>query len=228
MQSKIKSSFIPKKPVMQAAKTSSSRYKSGGMDIVMLVSVVALVVSSVLSAGVFLYKNFAASNFESKKQLLEKTRGAFEPKLIEQLMKLSERIRVAEGIVEKHTAPSVFLNALEQDSLTNVQFIKFEYTQKNTDIATFSLKGKTTSVNSVALQSSRFGDSNIIKDSIFSNIDLVKDGVTFEVEGEIDLNAIRYSNLASTALLQRDTAGSIEDLRQDDFGEFGEFDNIEQ
>ncbi len=231
MESRIKTSFIPKKPVAQAAsKAPSARYKSGGLDIVMLVSVVILVVAGVLSAGVFFYHSLAVSDANNKKEQLQKARGAFEPKLIQELMLLSDRIRVAEGILESHTAPSVFLQALEMDTLSGVQFIDLEYKQKSTDRALFSLKGKTGSVNSVALQSSRFGESTIIKDPIFSDIDLVKDGVTFTVEGEIDLAAIRYSSVATVPIINSfDTTNFnmgdlLEDtLQEEDFGDFGDF-----
>jgi len=235
MESKIKTSFIPKKPIAQAAKATNAPYKSGGLDITMLISIVALVVAGVLSGGVFFYNTLAQSDADNKIEQLQKARGAFEPKLIQELMLLSDRIRVAEGILENHTAPSVFLHALEQDTLSGVQFIDFEYKQKSIDRAIFSLKGKTSSVNSVALQSSRFGESTIIKDPIFSDIDLVKDGVIFTVEGEIDLGAIRYSSVATVPMGSFNTNTSFEigdlingqNIDTQDFGDFGDF-GIEQ
>ena len=138
MESRIKTSFIPKEPIAQATKASNARYKSGGLDIVMLIAIVALVIAGVLSAGVFFYHGLAVSDAGYKKEQLQKARGAFEPKLITELMLLSDRIRVAEGILENHTAPSVFLQALERDTLTGVQFIEFEYKQKTADKAIFS------------------------------------------------------------------------------------------
>ncbi len=197
MESKIKSSFIPKKPISPTVNKSAVRYKSSGIDIAMLISIVLLVVAGVLSAGVFFYHELTVSDANAKKEQLKRAKGAFEPKLIKELTLLSDRIRVAEEILEKHTAPSIFLESLEKDTLSEVQFVDFEYKQKSADSAVFSLKGKTNSVNSVALQSSRFGESTIIRDPIFSDIDLVKDGVVFKVDGKIDLNAIRYSNVAS-------------------------------
>ncbi len=230
MESKIKTSFIPKRPIAQATKASGAKYKSSGIDIVMLVSIVSLVIAGVLSAGVFFYHGLVVSDADNKKEQLQRARGAFEPKLIKELMLLSDRIRVAEGILENHTAPSVFLQALERDTLTGVQFIDFEYEAKTTDKATFSLKGKTNSVNSVALQSSRFGESTIIKDPIFSDIDLVKDGVTFTVEGEVDLTAIRYSSVATTPTPSFDTSRfNMGDLLNNNStgGEFGDFGTVE-
>jgi len=232
MESKIKTSFIPKKPIAQAAKSSSARYKSGGLDIVMLIAIVALVIAGVLSGGVFFYHGLTVSDADNKKAQLQKARGAFEPKLIQELMLLSDRIRVAEGILEQHTAPSTFLQALEQDTLTSVQFIDFEYRQKGVDKAVFSLKGKTNSVNSVALQSSRFGESTIIKDPIFSDIDLVKDGVVFTVEGELDLGAIRYASVATAPAVSFDTTGLdtnnlLDSSVEQNSNEFGDFGNVE-
>ncbi len=234
MESKIKSSFIPKSPVAQTKRAPSARYKSSGMDIVMLLAVISLVVSGVLSVGVFLYKKLAVADAESKIVQLEKSREAFDLKLIERMRLLSERIRVAEGVLEKHTAPSVFLQSLENDTLTGVQFTEFEYSQKNPDKATFSLKGKASSVNSIALQSSRFGESNIIKDPIFSDIDLVKDGVVFSVEGDINLSAIQYSSAITMSQLQDQlgefnsvTEPESENFEIGDVNEFGDFGNLE-
>lgn len=229
MESKIKSSFIPKRPVSRAGAPVSARYKSSGLDIIMLLAIIALVVSVVLSVGVFLYKNLAIADFENKVEQLEKSRGAFNLRLIEEMTLLSERIRVAEGILENHTAPSVFLQSLEHDTLTGIQFTELEYNQKNDDIATFSLKGKANSVNSIALQSSRFGESNIIKDPIFSDINLVKDGVTFTVEGYINLHAIRYSSVVAMLQLQNNNPGLNREVQESDnnLGEFGDFGNLE-
>ncbi len=197
MESKIRSSFIPKKSVTETSAAPRTRYKSSGIDVIMLIAIVSLVIAGVLASGIFLYKNLAVKDAANKKEMLENASGAFEPKLIKELMLLSNRIRIAESILEKHTAPSVFLQALEKDTLTGVQFTEFSYEQENSDTAIFSLKGKTGSVNSVALQSSRFGESSLIQNSIFSDIDLVKDGVSFNVEGNVNLASIRYTSVVS-------------------------------
>jgi hypothetical protein len=170
----------------------------------MLISIVLLVTAGVLSAGVFLYKSMATKESENKMTALERSQNEFQPALIKEFQKLSNRIQVAEAILDNHIAPSAFLYALEKDTLTGVQFSEFKFKYKNNDIAEFSLKGKTASVNSVALQSTLFSDSDIIKQSIFSDIDLINGGVTFNVEGEIDLNAIRFANVVAEAFSAND------------------------
>ncbi len=209
MESKIKSSFIPQKPVVNATVTSKARYKSASMDVIMLLSIVALAVSGVLSIGVFLYKSLAVSDAEYKISQLQKARESFNPEFIKVLMKLSDRIRTAEGILKNHTAPSAIFSTLEASTLTGVRFVNLDYNQKNENIATFKLKGKASSVNSIALQSSTFGDSDIIKDPIFSDIDLIKDGVTFTVRGNIDLSKIRYSTILALSQLQTNNTGDF-------------------
>ncbi|MCD5384663.1 MAG: hypothetical protein LRZ97_01980 [Candidatus Pacebacteria bacterium] len=245
MESQIKTSFIPKKPITQTVQGSSRMiHKSSGVDLMMLVSIVLLVVAGVLSAGVFLYKNISLRELDNKKTAIEQSKDSFQPELIKEFMQLSSRIQVAEGILENHIAPSVFLHALERDTLTGVQFTEFKLKPINTEVAEFSLKGKTGSVNSVALQSSRFGDSNIIKNSIFSDIDLVNGGVTFNVIGEINLDTIRFADMAQN--LSQDHSQNLNNIRtnglqqesvtgddpllggeiseeDDGFGEFGSF-----
>lgn len=163
----------------------------------MLIAIVLFVVAGVLAAGVFLYKNLTDADATSKKEQLEKAREAFDPSLIAELTATSDRIRIAEGILEEHTAPSLFLASLEQDTLAGVQFSELEYKQKSASVAEIKLKGKAASMNTVALQSSRFGESALLKNPIFSGVDLVTGGVVFEVTGEVDLNAVRYASVAA-------------------------------
>lgn len=198
MESKITSSFIPKKPVVEVSNPASVRYRSSGVDFLLLISIVALVVAGVLSAGVFLYHNLTVTDAASQKDQLEKAREAFDTRLLDELTTTSDRIKVADGILAEHTAPSLFLESLERDTLTGVQFLEMKYEQKTPSTASIALKGKSANMNTVALQSARFGESSLLKNPIFAGVDLVPDGVTFDVTGEVDLNAIRYSSVAKS------------------------------
>lgn len=219
MESKITSSFIPKKPVTPEAEPRKAKYSTNTLDVFMLISIVLIVVAGVLSGGVFLYRNFVESDVANKQAQLEQARGAFDPKLIEELEMTSNRIRVAGTILEQHTAPSILLSSLEQDTLSGVQITDFEYTQRTPDLALIEMKGKSGSMNTVALQSSRFGESSIIRNPIFSGIDIVSDGVVFEVTGEVDLNSLRYASIAGLSgnSLQQTPQIQFDDIPLDEF-----------
>ncbi len=237
MKSEIKASFIPKKPVAQSTPISNMAHRGNGIDLIMLVSIILLVIAIVLSVGVFLYNGFANSQLEAKKTSLERSRDNFQPALIKDFEKLSNRINVAETILENHIAPSIFLDALERDTLESVQLTSFKFKLKNNDLAEFAIKGKTNSVNSVALQSSKFGESEIIKNSIFSDIDLVNGGVVFNVTGEVDLNAIRFTNLINGSFQQNPNIQDLFNNTQsqtntqtenfNDLNDFGDFGNLQ-
>ncbi len=240
MESKIKASFIPKKPIAQKPRASIIKRRGSGVDLIMLIAIVLISIASVLSIGVFLYKNMAQQEEKNKKERLQKSRDSFDPALINKIQKLSTRIEVAQEVLDNHIAPSTFLQTLEKITLSGVQFTEFNFKPKNNEIAEFSMKGKTGSVNSVALQSAEFSNSDMIKTSIFSDIDLVNGGVTFNISGELDLDAIRFADVSNNTFSQSNNQinniPTFDDLinssnqiqnTQDSELDFGSFDNIQ-
>ncbi len=234
MESKIKASFIPKKPIAQKPRASIIKRRGSGVDLIMLIAIVLIAVASVLSVGVFLYKNIAQQEEKNKKERLQKSRDSFDPALIKKMQKLSTRIEVAQEILDNHIAPSAFLQTLEKITLSGVQFTEFNFKPKNNEVAEFSMKGKAGSVNSIALQSAKFSTNDMIKTSIFSDIDLVNSGVTFNVSGELDLDTIRFADVSNNTFSQSDnqinnmpTFNDLINSSQDTELDFGAFDNIQ-
>lgn len=202
-------------------------YSSGTSDIFVLIAVVLLAASLALAAGVFLYDKFLDTNVQKKSEQLERARAAFEPALIQELLRLDARLVAAEDVLNNHLAPSAMFALLEELTLKSVEFRILDYQVNDDSSITIHLEGKAASVNGVALQASVFGQHNAISNPIFSDLDIVSDGVTFEVTTQISPQALRYVSVA-TFLPPEPIVDDFsefetfdEPLPVEEFGEFG-------
>lgn len=199
MESNIKASFIPDK--MPTAGQGGRMPKVSGVgsagDIFILIAIVALAASLALAAGVFLYGQFLTANVQKKSEQLERARQAFDPALIQELVRLDARLQAADDVLARHLAPSELFNLLEELTLQSVSYDSLNYSVNDEGTAQIKLRGKARSVNGVALQASVFGESNAISNPIFSALDLVSDGVKFDVSADLNSAALRYTTIFS-------------------------------
>jgi hypothetical protein len=193
MESGIKSSFIPKDATMVQAPRVINR--TGFADLLILISIVFLVASLALAAGVFLYLQFLQNSSTSKLQQLERARQAFEPALIQELTRLDDRMHSAAQVLGDHTGPTQFFKLLEQLTLQTVAFNNLAFEGGDAQKMTISMEGVAQSVNSIALQADYLSKSGMITSPIFSNIDRRIDGVHFNLTAGINPLALRYGNL---------------------------------
>lgn len=167
----------------------------GAGDIFILIAIVALAAALALAAGVFLYDRFLDANVQKKSEQLERARQAFEPVLIQELIRLDSRLQAADDVLARHLAPSELFNLLEELTLQSVEYDSMDYKVGDDDTIEVRMKGKARSVNGVALQASVFGQHNAVTNPIFSDLDLVSDGVTFEVTATVNPSALRYTTV---------------------------------
>ncbi len=223
MESQIKSSFIPEKmPARQPGRTPK-KSSGGGGDILILITVVILAASLALAAGVFLYDRFLTANVDKKAEQLNRARQALDEDSVKQLLRLDARLIAANSVLTNHTAPSEIFKVLQETTLKSVSYDSFEYTSGGvTNEMVVIMKGKARSVNGVALQASVFGQHNAIGNPIFSEIDLISDGVSFVVTANINPSAINYTNVSQYV------PETVEEPAEESFGEFGGSNEVEQ
>ena len=218
MEPSIKASFIPDKMPASQPRGAPATPGGGAGDIFILIAIVALAAALALAAGVFLYDRFLEANVQKKSAQLERARQAFEPVLIQELVRLDARLQAADDILARHLAPSELFNILEELTLQSIEFESLDYTVEDDDSIQLKLKGKARSVNGVALQSSVFGQHNAVENPIFSDLDLVSDGVTFRVSATINPSALRYTTVFSqysSGVDAMDDLGGLEDFSGD-------------
>lgn len=198
MDSKITSSFIPDKALARDTSPAGlGRVPQGGLgDMALLLGIVMLAVALALSAGVFLYDRFLASNVSAKNAQLAKAREQFDPLLIQDLLRLDARLNAGADILARHLAPTEVFALLQTLTLQSIAYDSLEYTIGDDGIIHIAMDGIAQSVNGVALQSSVFGDNYAIVNPIFSNLDLGNKGVSFHVDAILDPLALQYALVA--------------------------------
>ena len=216
MESSIKSSFIPETPL--AAFAPRHKAGKGGMDLLFLVTLVIFVASATLAVGVFLYGQFLTRSSQSKIDQLERAKAAFEPSLINELTRLDDRMRAADDVLHKHTAPSALFHLLEQLTLQTVSFSSLDFAAVDDSTATMKMNGIAQSVNSIALEADLLSKSGVITSPIFTNINRLQGGVRFDFSASVNTDAIRYRSLVQTSVLQQQGTPSMREAPLSPFG----------
>ncbi|MDP3965743.1 MAG: hypothetical protein Q8Q13_03015 [bacterium] len=204
METGVQNTFIPH-DVSQPAE-AGRRHENTLMDLVALVSIVLLVASVALAAGVFLYEQYLDTSSKSKVNQLKIAKAQFDPLLIQEFSRLDDRMRDADLVLGSHIAPSVFFHMLEANTLSTVSFRSLEFQASSDEGMAIKMQGIARSVNSIALQADFFSKVGIITSPIFSDIDRQSDGVHFSFSALVNPAAIRYAQLVTAS---GNAAGSI-------------------
>ncbi|MEK7066229.1 MAG: hypothetical protein AAB965_01485 [Patescibacteria group bacterium] len=190
MEGKFQTSFIPKKPVVSAARTRGS-----GMSLFMVVSIFIFIVSLALAGLVFGGQRYLKTELEKEKVSFSKAQEDFDSVTVETFVKLNNRIESGKKILGKHIAILPIFDFLESKTLKNVRFANVEISSLENGGAKIDMKGEAKNFSAVALQSDVFAESKELKNPLISDIDLSLNGaVTFNFTGEVNPSVILYKN----------------------------------
>ncbi|MBI2612330.1 hypothetical protein HYW59_00740 [Candidatus Kaiserbacteria bacterium] len=186
-------SFIPH----EASAPIVRRSGKGLTDLFALIALVLFVASIALAVGMFLYKEYLGSSTASKVDQLERAKAAFEPSLINELTRLDDRMQAAGEILQKHIAPSVFFQMLEQTTINSVAFTSLDFEVTDAENMAIRMDGLAGSVNGIALQADLFSKGGMLTSPIFSNINREVDGVHFSLSANVNPLGINFAQLIS-------------------------------
>jgi hypothetical protein len=182
-------SFIPKKNI-------ASDQKEGGksLSLILLFTIVIFAITVISAGGVFSYGRYLSGKIENSKNSLALEKENFEFTTIENFTRLDKRIKASKELLDKHIDLTGLFETLESETLKNIQFESMDFSIKKDTIKIF-MKGVARSYSSVALQSDIFGDNPMIKNPIFSNLDINNLGdVVFDFTANIDKELILYKS----------------------------------
>jgi hypothetical protein len=189
MDPKFQTSFIPKKPIV-----SSPRSASSSINLFSLIATVLFVAALALSGGVFFYKGLVAKEIEKDKITLERAKDAFEPELIEEIIRLDTRLETSKSLLASHLAVTPFFDFLSTVTLRSVRFRDFSFSYLAADKIRVDMKGQAQSYASVALESDLLNSQKYLKDTILSDMTLEPTGsVSFRVSTTIDPSLLSYA-----------------------------------
>ena len=198
MEAKYQTSFIPKKPV-----TTTGQRSSGGMSLLLLISILIFLVSLGSVAYVILFKQAYIKNIEEEQQTIETNKSGLvsDSLTIESLVELDSRINVANKLLSNHIAVSPIFNFLQQATLKSVRFKNFSFTSVNKDSTkkvSIQMSGQAKDWETVASQADEFGKTEwkkIIDEPKISNLSLNSDGsISFIFSAYINPDYLIYSN----------------------------------
>ncbi len=190
MDSKFQQSFIPKESLV-----GGMNFRVGqGLGIFALIAIVIFLISVGAFGVAYFYKQSVAKEISKLDVDLARTREIFQPATIAEFKKLSNRLSVADKLLNNHPALSRVFDVLGEATLQSVYFNSFYLAGADKGFS-LALKGVARNFSSVALQSDILGKNQAIKNPIFSNLNLDQKGnVVFDVTASVDSSLLSYKS----------------------------------
>ncbi|HVU06662.1 MAG TPA: hypothetical protein VHE10_02645 [Candidatus Paceibacterota bacterium] len=198
MDPQFRTSFIPKKPIVAAPTRSSS-----SIGLFSLLATVLFIVTVAVSGGIFFYQKLLNQQIDTDKASLDRARGAFEPDIINQIIRLDSRIETGKKLLASHLAVTPFFDFLGGVTLKSVRFKDFNFSYISPDKIVVLMKGQATSYAAVALESDLLNAQKKLSSTIISDLALDPQGtVSFSVSTVLDPSLVSFSSIASAQPVQ--------------------------
>lgn len=198
MENSFQTSFIPKKPIIENGAGVSHKSTT---SVSMVVSILILVIVCGLAGGLFFYRNYLEQNKKDLSSKLLKIKDSFDKDTIALLESYDKQSTVAKEVLGNHKVLSPLFEAINDYTLTSIQYTKFSYSMVNT-VFTVKMSGVARDYKSIASQADVFSSNKpeIFKELVFSNLTKDKNNfVTFDVEFMVDPALLSYdSNVPTT------------------------------
>ena len=200
METKYQTSFIPKKPV-----TTSGPIKSGGISLLLLVSIIIFLISIGLAGYVLLEKNILIQKINTDQSSIETNKNGLisDSITIESLVELNSRINVAKDLLSRHVSISPIFDFLQKATLKSVRFKNFSFSSAGKDSTgvnkiSVQMSGVAKDWETVASQADEFGKADwkkIVIEPKIPSFSLNDDGsVSFQFTSYIVPNFLTYGN----------------------------------
>ncbi|MDB4984606.1 MAG: hypothetical protein JWM20_785 [Patescibacteria group bacterium] len=182
MDNQLTTTFIPKKPLGDAAPQMGSAPVSRPVGLLSTISVILFFVTIAIAVGVYFLKAYETSQVATLSASITAVEKTFEPQLITKLQSLDKQLKNANGLLASHTVISPIFDMLEASTLKQVRFNKFDVAFDDVKGVQIKMSGEGDSYQSIAQQSDVLGSNTFLKDVLFSNFFLTQKGkVSFDL-----------------------------------------------
>lgn len=152
---------------------------------VVIISFLIFLISAGLATGAYFYTRFLETKLESKKIELAEAENSLDRSTAEELIRLSDRLRISSELLQNHIAVTPLYQELERVTLPSVQYTLFALDTEATP--RIELEGEARSYASIALQSDSFGGNRYFKNPVFSAFEPTEDGrIRFKLTLDVD------------------------------------------
>lgn len=188
-------SFIPKKPIMSSPTRSSS-----SIGLLPLLATVIFVCAIALSGLAYFYKGLVEKQIVQDKASLDRAKDAFDPELIDEVIRLDARLSTGKSLLANHLAITPLFDYLSSITLRSVRFRSFDFAYLAPDKIQVTMKGQALSYAAVALQSDVFSAEKSLSNTLLSEMALESNGtVSFNVVTTIAPSLISYNRALQTS-----------------------------
>lgn len=200
----IPTSFVPR-----PTSAASQRFRTDIVGAFPLITYGVLVLALVLALAVFAYGELLSSEKVAKAQELAKAEAAIDATTVESFVRLRDRLAVGQTLLDAHIAPSSFFKTLEGLLPTTVRFTALSFTVDQKNVIKLEGSGIAKSFNALAATSAAFSRDGRIKDAIFSNVSVNRDGsVAFSLSAVLDPRIVVFSPFASSGAQETGAAAT--------------------
>lgn len=184
----IPTSFVP-----HVTSSQTRQFRGDVIGVFSFFAYGVLVVVVALALGVFFYGRILSSSKAVKDAELAKAQSSIDQATVENFVRLRNRLTSSEALLDNHAAFSGFFSAIETILPASVRFAALHISSTNAG-AKIDVSGVAKNFNALAVASSAFATDGRIKDAIFSNISINKDGsVSFALSATLDPKLIVFA-----------------------------------
>jgi hypothetical protein len=203
MDPQLPTSFIPKRPVVAGVPTE--QHSSRAVGLLSLVTAIVVIATLLSFVFVFLYQRSLSTQKEKFEQMINDARNGVGTDFLADMKRLNARIIGVKTLLDKHIVVTPIFEALQATTLRSVQYKSFSY-QFVTDPTTkeqmvrVSLNGVAKNYTTIALQSDAFAQSSLIKNPVFSdlNVDDKGESVLFKLTFDVSPSDLSFASFVAS------------------------------
>ena len=191
-ETKFTTSFIPKKTVPTVS-TGGYMKKRKSSSILTLIAFVIFISTIIIAVVTFLYKVKLESDIQNQSETLKIAGESLDQEFISKAVRLSERISGVQNLLDNHLSPSQVFYLLEDWTITTLRFNSLNFSLNEDGQLDLSGSGVASGFESIIQQSDKYGESNYLRNIIFSGLQSNAEGlVSFGFQGNANRKLINY------------------------------------
>lgn len=185
----IPTSFVP-----YSASSATRRFRTDFTGAFGFFAYGILVIIFLMAIGVFVYGRILTNSLSAKDAQLKEEIAKIDQKTVTGFARLHDRLLSGKTLLKGHVAFSNFLASIGTLLPTTVRFTSLHLSFDSTGVPKIDGVGTARNFNALAVVSTTFATDGRIKDAIFSNIGIGKDGtVSFTLSGMLDPESVVFS-----------------------------------
>ncbi|MDP1690199.1 MAG: hypothetical protein Q8L52_03295 [bacterium] len=185
----IPTSFVPR-----SASATAHRFRTDGIGTFSYFAYISLGIAFVLAISVFFYDRVLAGTLSARDAALATAQKSIDLSTVESFVQLRDRLNFGTTLLSGHVALSGFFKLIAALLPSTTRFTSLHLTINDARKVSIEGLGAAKNFNALAAVSTAFATDGHIKDAIFSNIVVNRDGtVSFVLSATLDPKVVAFA-----------------------------------